>query len=230
MLRVVRVVSSAQSDNARLIDSVMLAPDQRRLQSAHLTGVNGTLIGLMLPEPVMLRMGDGITVLCEMAYAGTPLEHDRFPETSIFVEGDRGSPTFPGAQDHRQPRPTSGRIGRAFVADRIEIGDVQMLAADAHLGRSIRGAVPADACLGRGYLDECHFACSHMTAPARALEQAFDLGADHTERMFESSSVFFVALRSLRTLAEVESAAWPVGEKPGAGDCRVPEPLANDVD
>jgi urease accessory protein len=58
MLRVVRVVSSAQGDNARLIDSVMLAPDQRRLQSAHLTGVNGTLIGLMLPEPVMLRMGD----------------------------------------------------------------------------------------------------------------------------------------------------------------------------
>jgi len=58
MLRVVRVVSSAQSDSARHIDSVMLAPDQRRLQSAHLTGVNGTLIGLMLPEPVMLRMGD----------------------------------------------------------------------------------------------------------------------------------------------------------------------------
>jgi urease accessory protein len=58
MLRVVRVVSSAQSDSARHIDSVMLAPDQRRLQSAHLTGVNGTPIGLMLPEPVMLRMGD----------------------------------------------------------------------------------------------------------------------------------------------------------------------------
>jgi len=58
MLRVVRVVSSAQSDSARHIDSVMLAPDQRRLQSAHLTGVNGTLIGLMLSEPVMLRMGD----------------------------------------------------------------------------------------------------------------------------------------------------------------------------
>ena len=58
MLRVVRVVSSAQTGGARLIDSVMLAPDQRRLQSAHLTGVNGTLIGLMLPEPVMLRMGD----------------------------------------------------------------------------------------------------------------------------------------------------------------------------
>ena len=58
MLRVVRVVGSAQADSARLIDSVLLGPDQRRLQSAHLTGVKGTLIGLMLPEPVMLRMGD----------------------------------------------------------------------------------------------------------------------------------------------------------------------------
>ena len=58
MLRVVRVVSSAQSERARHIDSVMLGPEQRRLQSAHLTGVKGTHIGLMLPEPVMLRMGD----------------------------------------------------------------------------------------------------------------------------------------------------------------------------
>jgi urease accessory protein len=58
MLRVVRVVASTQSDPARLIDSVILAPDQRRVQSAHLTGVKGTRIGLMLPEPVMLRMGD----------------------------------------------------------------------------------------------------------------------------------------------------------------------------
>lgn len=58
MLRVVRVVSSAQSDAARIVDSVILGPEQRRLQSARLAGVKGTLIGLMLPEPVMLRMGD----------------------------------------------------------------------------------------------------------------------------------------------------------------------------
>ena len=32
-----------------------------------------------------------VTVLVEMGYAGTPLEHERFPETSIFVEGDQGS-------------------------------------------------------------------------------------------------------------------------------------------
>ena len=36
------------------------------------------------------------------------------------------------------------------------------MAADAHLGRSIRSAVPADAGLGRGYLDECHCVCSHI--------------------------------------------------------------------
>ena len=60
MRRVVRVVSSAQADSARHIDSVMLAGDQRRLQTAHLTGVNGTAIGAMLPEPVLLRMGDAL--------------------------------------------------------------------------------------------------------------------------------------------------------------------------
>lgn len=40
---------------------------------------------------VMMRMGGGMTVLCEMAYAGNHLERDRFPETFVFVEGDAGS-------------------------------------------------------------------------------------------------------------------------------------------
>ncbi len=40
---------------------------------------------------VMMRMGDVVTVLCEMGYAENFLERDRFPETYIFVEGDRGS-------------------------------------------------------------------------------------------------------------------------------------------
>jgi predicted dehydrogenase len=33
---------------------------------------------------------DEATVLCSMSYASR-IEHDRFPETFIFVEGDRGS-------------------------------------------------------------------------------------------------------------------------------------------
>ncbi|CAN5804817.1 Gfo/Idh/MocA family oxidoreductase [soil metagenome] len=40
---------------------------------------------------VLLVMKSGATVVCNMAYAGTPLEHDRFPETYVFVEGDDGS-------------------------------------------------------------------------------------------------------------------------------------------
>ena len=34
--------------------------DQRRIQTGHLTGINGTLIGVMLPEPVLLRNGDAL--------------------------------------------------------------------------------------------------------------------------------------------------------------------------
>ncbi|MBA3946061.1 MAG: Gfo/Idh/MocA family oxidoreductase [Herpetosiphonaceae bacterium] len=40
---------------------------------------------------VLLNMDGKMTVICEMAYAETPLEHDRFPQTTIFIEGDRGS-------------------------------------------------------------------------------------------------------------------------------------------
>ncbi len=37
----------------------------------------------------MLKMESGATVICEMSYA-TRREHDRFPETYIQIEGDRG--------------------------------------------------------------------------------------------------------------------------------------------
>jgi predicted dehydrogenase len=40
---------------------------------------------------VLLETDRGVSVVVEMAYAGTPLERERFPETFLFVEGDRGS-------------------------------------------------------------------------------------------------------------------------------------------
>ena len=40
---------------------------------------------------VLLEMAEGTAVVCNMAYAGNALEHDRFPETYIFVEGETGS-------------------------------------------------------------------------------------------------------------------------------------------
>jgi D-apiose dehydrogenase len=39
---------------------------------------------------VMMEMG-AATVLCEMAYAGTPLERECFPQTLVLIEGTRGS-------------------------------------------------------------------------------------------------------------------------------------------
>jgi predicted dehydrogenase len=40
----------------------------------------------------VLAMNRGrTTVTVNMAYAGTPLEHECFPETLVFIEGDRGS-------------------------------------------------------------------------------------------------------------------------------------------
>src|SRR5687768_16604046 len=59
MRRVVRVVASGTGDRTP-VDSVVVTPDQRRMQTARLTGVNGTHIGLMLPEPVLLRNGDAL--------------------------------------------------------------------------------------------------------------------------------------------------------------------------
>jgi D-apiose dehydrogenase len=44
---------------------------------------------------VMMRMGEGegegITVTCSMAYAENYLEREAFPQTLIFIEGERGS-------------------------------------------------------------------------------------------------------------------------------------------
>ena len=57
MRRVVRVLGAGAS-TAQPIDSVMLNADQRRIQTARLTGMNGTEIGIMLPDPVVVRMGD----------------------------------------------------------------------------------------------------------------------------------------------------------------------------
>jgi predicted dehydrogenase len=39
---------------------------------------------------VMLRMASGAAVTCEMSYASR-VEHDRFPETFVFIEGEKGS-------------------------------------------------------------------------------------------------------------------------------------------
>ena len=40
---------------------------------------------------ILMKMGQGATVTCNLAYAENFLERDHFPETCFFVEGDKGS-------------------------------------------------------------------------------------------------------------------------------------------
>lgn len=55
---------------------------------AHVTRVHPDICGEDVAT-VMMTMGEGVTVICEMSYA-SPREHDRFPETYIEVEGENG--------------------------------------------------------------------------------------------------------------------------------------------
>jgi urease accessory protein len=55
-----RIVCVVEASHRAPLDSVILKGDQRRIQTGHLTGVNGTLIGVMLPDPVLLRNGDAL--------------------------------------------------------------------------------------------------------------------------------------------------------------------------
>jgi D-apiose dehydrogenase len=57
----------------------------------HIHGVHADIRGEDVAT-VLLRMGPGRTsVVCEMAFAENPLEHECFPQTLMFVEGNRGS-------------------------------------------------------------------------------------------------------------------------------------------
>jgi predicted dehydrogenase len=40
---------------------------------------------------VCLDMKNGSTAIANLAYAGTPLQHESFPQTLLFVEGEEGS-------------------------------------------------------------------------------------------------------------------------------------------
>jgi predicted dehydrogenase len=100
---------------------------------------------------VVMRMGGaGTTVTCSLAYAGTPLEHDRFPETFVRVEGDRGSAelgpdywvrvtTADGTHARRHPP------HRYDWADpRYDVVQASIVSCNADLLRALRGDGPAE--------------------------------------------------------------------------------------
>ena len=98
---------------------------------------------------VMLAMASGATVICEMSYSSR-VEHDRFPETFLLAEGDRGSAelapdywirvtTAEGTRSYRCPP-------RFYTwADaRYAVAQVAGVACNAHLLGALRGDCPAE--------------------------------------------------------------------------------------
>jgi len=92
----------------------------------------------------------GVTVTVNLAYAGTPLERECFPETLMFVEGDRGSievaPSFQvrlttreGTRAERVPPPQY-----AWAHPKYALAQASMVACHADLVRALRGGPPAE--------------------------------------------------------------------------------------
>jgi D-apiose dehydrogenase len=93
---------------------------------------------------VMMTMGDGVTVVCDMSYASRR-EHDRFPETYVEIEGDRGflelgpdywirETTSTGTLSNRHPPPRYEWANPAY-----DIVHASIVSAQANLARALRG-------------------------------------------------------------------------------------------
>jgi predicted dehydrogenase len=98
---------------------------------------------------VMLGMSSGATVTCEMSYA-SKVEQDRFPETFVMVEGDRGSAelgpdywvrvtTSQGTQSRRVPPPFY-----AWADPRYALVQVASVECNRNLLGALRGEAPAE--------------------------------------------------------------------------------------
>lgn len=99
---------------------------------------------------VMMRMGSGTTVLCHMGYAENYLERDRFPETNIFIEGERGSAeigpdywlrvtTSEGTTSTRHPPPRFAWADPAY-----DIAHSSIVPCHANLLRALQGKGEAE--------------------------------------------------------------------------------------
>ena len=99
---------------------------------------------------VILRTRAGATVVCELGYPGTPFEHECFPETTIFVEGDRGSvelapgywvrtTTRDGTDAQRHPPPRYAWADPAY-----DVVQASIVPCNQDLLGAVRGEKPAE--------------------------------------------------------------------------------------
>jgi predicted dehydrogenase len=98
---------------------------------------------------VMMTMGDGITVVCDMSYA-SKREHDRFPETYVEIEGDQGflelGPDYWIRETTMTSSGLSGTLATRHPPPRYEwanpaydIVHASIVSAQANLARALKG-------------------------------------------------------------------------------------------
>ena len=122
-------------------ESVSLYCQHRRVQPS----VKGESVATLV-----MKTERDVTVICEMAYAENYLERDRFPETSIFVEAEKGSlevapdywvkvTTREGTRSRRFPPPRYNWADPAY-----DVVHASIVPCQAHLLAALRGEVPAE--------------------------------------------------------------------------------------
>ena len=98
---------------------------------------------------VVLGMHSGATVSCEISYA-TRMEHERFPQTFVFVEGDQGSvelgndywirtTTAAGTWAKRSPPPRYG-----WADPQYDVVHASIVPCHANLLAALQGGEPAE--------------------------------------------------------------------------------------
>jgi urease accessory protein len=101
MARVVKIVAAGAVDGSRVIDTVILSPEQRRAPRGSVTGAKGTRCTFDLAEPIALRAGDLLVLddgnLIEVVAEPEPLIEARAKDLTALARlawhlGDRHVP------------------------------------------------------------------------------------------------------------------------------------------
>lgn len=131
-----------------ILDTARFLFGEARTLACRTTRVNPEIRGEDVAT-VMLGMEGGATVLCEMSYASR-MERERFPQTFVVAEGDKGSAelttdywvrvtTADGTHARRCPPPRYGWADPAYDVVHASIADAQR-----NLLAGLRGDAPAE--------------------------------------------------------------------------------------
>ncbi len=131
-----------------ILDTVRMLFGEAHTLYCRTTRIHGDIRGEDVAT-VMMGMESGTTVTCEMSYASR-IEHDRFPETFVFVEGERGSAelapdfwirvtTHAGTQARRCPPPFY-----AWADPRYALVQGAGVACNANLLSALKNEAPAE--------------------------------------------------------------------------------------